>query len=375
MNTDISTPSPSDSAKDPVPLKGFRRWSRAFLLSMLVVWWGGFVLVAPLIGHWYHQQYRSGKILPAWLDHPFSTLLLIRTVEWFAVSWFFFLGAAMGSFLHVVAWRSPQSLDIVFRPSRCPGCGKRLTFRENLPIAGWCWLQGSCRYCHASIPARYVLAETGLGLAFLALAVCELLSGGLSLPNRTPNSYAGVLWVLLYTKWDLVTFYVYHATLIAFLFVLAWTASQGWRIPYRLIVLGLAFPLVFLGLFPWLFVVPVTEAWIYPLAGTGNVFLQAIVGGGVGLLIGRLWCALRRDRIRDFSRPIRTESWWSSGMWYAWPMLGVALGWQAVVSLTVVMWTIGLILAFSGVQRKGVLFHLLWVVTTIWLCGWRYWVS
>ncbi|MGH7214361.1 MAG: prepilin peptidase, partial [Tepidisphaeraceae bacterium] len=44
----------------------------------------------------------------------------------------FALGACVGSFLNVVVWRLPRDESLVTPPSRCPKCGHRLAWRDNI---------------------------------------------------------------------------------------------------------------------------------------------------------------------------------------------------------------------------------------------------
>lgn len=69
------------------------------------------------------------------------------------------LGACVGSFLSVVAWRLPREESIVLPPSRCPKCGSRLRWFENLPVIAWLLLRGRCNHCGAPIAIRYPLIE------------------------------------------------------------------------------------------------------------------------------------------------------------------------------------------------------------------------
>ena len=81
------------------------------------------------------------------------------------------LGACVGSFLNVVAWRLPRQESVVLPPSHCPRCGSRLRWFENLPLLGWLLLRGRCGHCHAPISGRYPLVEAlvaGLWVAALA---------------------------------------------------------------------------------------------------------------------------------------------------------------------------------------------------------------
>lgn len=79
----------------------------------------------------------------------------------------FLLGSAIGSFLNVVIYRIPANLSILYPPSRCPKCLHKLAKRDNVPVFGWLWLKGRCRYCQTPISPRYPLVEAITGLLFL----------------------------------------------------------------------------------------------------------------------------------------------------------------------------------------------------------------
>lgn len=81
----------------------------------------------------------------------------------------FIFGSCFGSFLNVVVYRLPEGLSLIHPPSRCPKCGHRLTARENIPVFGWLFLRGKCRWCKTPIPIRYPLVETFVGLLFVAV--------------------------------------------------------------------------------------------------------------------------------------------------------------------------------------------------------------
>ncbi len=80
----------------------------------------------------------------------------------------FLFGACVGSFLNVLAWRLPTGQSVVTPPSRCPICGHRLGWRENLPILGWFLLRGRCKACKQSISCQYPIVELLVALLFLA---------------------------------------------------------------------------------------------------------------------------------------------------------------------------------------------------------------
>lgn len=82
---------------------------------------------------------------------------------------FFILGAAVGSFLNVVADRLPLGRSILFPASHCPECKYRLSYRDNIPIFSYLWLKGRCRNCGVAIPKRLFWVELGVGLLFAFL--------------------------------------------------------------------------------------------------------------------------------------------------------------------------------------------------------------
>ncbi|MEO1375285.1 MAG: prepilin peptidase [Cyanobacteria bacterium J06635_10] len=79
----------------------------------------------------------------------------------------FALGASIGSFINVVVYRLPAGLSILYPPSRCPHCLNRLKAYDNVPVLGWLWLRGRCRYCKSPISPRYPIVELVTGLTFV----------------------------------------------------------------------------------------------------------------------------------------------------------------------------------------------------------------
>ena len=84
------------------------------------------------------------------------------------------MGACVGSFLNVVAWRLPRQESVVLPPSHC-----RLAWFENLPVLGWLALRGRCRHCGAPISPRYPAVELLCGGLWVAvLLATPPLAGG-----------------------------------------------------------------------------------------------------------------------------------------------------------------------------------------------------
>jgi leader peptidase (prepilin peptidase)/N-methyltransferase len=78
-------------------------------------------------------------------------------------------GLVWGSFLNVVIYRLPRKINIVFPPSACPVCRKRIRPYDNIPILSYLILKGKCRYCKTPIPFSYFLVELLTPLSFLVL--------------------------------------------------------------------------------------------------------------------------------------------------------------------------------------------------------------
>lgn len=76
----------------------------------------------------------------------------------------FFIGASIGSFINVLIYRLPRKLSIVFPPSSCPYCKKRIKFYDNIPILSYIILLGKCRFCKKPISPRYIIVESISGI-------------------------------------------------------------------------------------------------------------------------------------------------------------------------------------------------------------------
>jgi leader peptidase (prepilin peptidase) / N-methyltransferase len=69
------------------------------------------------------------------------------------------LGAIVGSFLNVVAYRLPRHESLIHGSSHCPKCGTPVKPYDNIPILSFLLLRGHCRSCSERISPRYPLVE------------------------------------------------------------------------------------------------------------------------------------------------------------------------------------------------------------------------
>ena len=81
----------------------------------------------------------------------------------------FLLGLATGSFLNLCIDRLPKRESILRPPSRCDVCQHKIRPLDLVPLLGYLYLKGRCRYCGAKIHYRVPLVEAMTGLIFVLL--------------------------------------------------------------------------------------------------------------------------------------------------------------------------------------------------------------
>ncbi len=288
----------------------------------------------------------------------------IAVLEVGTAAWFFVLGSVLGSFLNVVIYRLPRRVKLSTPPSQCPNCGTPICRRDNLPIVSWLRLRGRCRACQVRIPSRYPLVEALVGATFLALLYVELLSGGRNLPVRTPNVYVGVIWIIWYTKWELIGIYLFHCCLLCLVLASVLMVRDGFLLPRRLFAFGIVLSLTVSAAFPDVHPVPLAVASAATLGrpagiigipaiklphlwasapdqfgGLADGVCGLIIGLILGLLLpfGEVESATRRRSLRNV--PAMTA------------LVGAFLGWQAAVSVCLMTAMSGMVLK-AGVARS-----------------------
>ena len=81
------------------------------------------------------------------------------------------LGAVVGSFLNVVAYRMPRRESLLRPGSRCTSCGTPVKPYDNIPILSYLLLRGRCRHCGVRISPQYPLVEALTGALFAGAAI------------------------------------------------------------------------------------------------------------------------------------------------------------------------------------------------------------
>jgi hypothetical protein len=137
--------------------------------------------------------------------------------------------------------------------------------------------------------------------------------------------YAGVVWIVFYTKWDLITIYLFHCVMLCLLLALALMDLDRKRLPIKAIVqflLLLAVPAIF---FHHLLLVKIPQTIFgvtMPVWSQGLVTVA--VGASLGLLAAKAVSYVNRHWIASDQSH---EHHFAAGL----AMVGVALGWQAVL--------------------------------------------
>lgn len=295
------------------------------LFAGLFLAWGVGLPVATLI----HQLSRPTMGKAQMEEMSFIAHVGFRCGEVMVTACFFALGCNIGSFLNVVVWRMPLGKSIVYEKSRCPNCATGIEGKDNIPIFGWLQLGGQCRACSTEISPRYPIVEAITGGMFLLLYFVELISGGANLPVRPINHYRGVLWIIMYPKWDLIQLYLYHCFLYSSLLVFTLIAIDGNRIPRKLLVfcfgMGTVAPIVF----PNLTLIPVPAFQIHSPFLCVNDAYKAIFHGAASCIAG----VVAGGTIMMLTARCRFKTGSRIGIIPSMCLIGATLGCQAAASV------------------------------------------
>jgi leader peptidase (prepilin peptidase)/N-methyltransferase len=111
---------------------------------------------------------------------------------------FCLLGMTIASFLNVCIDRLPAHQSLVYPPSHCTACNRRLAAKDLIPVFSYLWLRGRCRYCGAAIPRRILWVELGTAVLF-GLACWRY---GVSIELAVALFYICIFIVLMVIDWQ-----------------------------------------------------------------------------------------------------------------------------------------------------------------------------
>lgn len=140
-------------------------------------------------------------------------VIAVLNLDLLTAIWLGLIGACIGSFLNVVAYRLPLGMSVVWKPSHCPRCNHPIRARDNVPVLGWLLLRGKCRDCQAPISPRYAIIEALMGLVFFGLAYRDLIGSNAN-PSFDPLAeLPGTTNPLPELPWAAIGAYVFHCLL------------------------------------------------------------------------------------------------------------------------------------------------------------------
>lgn len=219
----------------------------------------------------------------------------------------FFLGACIGSFLNVVIYRLPAEQSLLRPPSRCPQCHHRLKPYDNVPVLGWLWLRGKCRYCKAAIAIRYPLIEAATGLLFLIVLW----------HSESPLMIVGG-WIF-----------------VSWLIALAFIDLDTLTLPNPLTQSGLVLGVIFQGILGW---------YDGGLSGTALHLMGSISAAVLGI-----WLF---DIITIFGSTVYGQAVMGGGDAKLAAMMGAWLGWQQLLLAAFLACVLGAIVGSAAIALK-----------------------
>ncbi len=182
------------------------------------------------------------------------------------------LGLVLGSFLNVCILRLPHGHSLLHPPSTCPRCGKRIEWRDNIPVVSWILLRGRCRTCGNPISWQYPIIEALVGLIWLA----SVLAFGISVRALGAGLLGTIILGIGVTDarhYLIPDEFTWGGLVIG----LALALADGWQ-GFLEAVIGAA---VGFGI---LWIVAVVGKWVFKeeAMGGGDIKMMAMVGSFVG---------------------------------------------------------------------------------------------
>ena len=309
----------------------------------------GYLVVIPSLDA-FLQKFREQPSVIHAKDLDSFELLRIRTAKFLVFAIFTYYGACIASFINVVANSLPRGGTVTTRASACPACGMTIRRIDNLPLFSYLNLGGRCRNCLSPIPIRYFLTELIGATIFGSLFLFELVTGAANVPEFKHYFYTGILWIILYTKWPVIGIYLYHAALFSCLLMLSLMDIDRLRCPKWLTGIMLftfaGLPSSISTLQPVKFYHHLPEYFQDALPALIIPVVTCVSGGFIGLFLASIIHSLSSRRKQT---PPSSSLFSLAGM-----LVGIALGWQATV--TILLFTavaLAAIFMIKKITKKG----------------------
>ena len=258
------------------------------------------------------------------------------------------LGAILGSYVNMAAYRLPRGISTITRTrSFCPSCQHELAWFNNVPILSYLLLRGRCHYCGRPIGVRYLLTELIVAGLF-ALAAWQFF-----VLNHSLDAF------ITFQNWSQppIVFAV-QLFLMVDLVLLSIVDLETWLIPLHTTIPGIALGLVLAPFFPalhpgatgWIVSDPNTIDWTGAdrLNALLDSFQGLVLGGGLLWAVGFLTTLLTFCYFKLRGIPARPKEGMGAGDCHLMAMVGALLGWKAAVATIFIGVLLG---TFTGVGK------------------------
>ena len=204
----------------------------------------------------------------------FPTPLLLILIICFSLCW--------GSFLACLSFRITFDKRLFTKRSHCPSCNHIIAWYDNIPVASWFFLKGSCRTCSVAISPIYPFIE-------LVTAVCmttlfyKTFSSSLLTPNLMITFclnaifFSALIGSTATDLFDMVIPQVFSIYLVPLGVLGAY--SEFLQIDYISSMLGAMFGYSFLKLVAYIF----KKYTDHEGMGVGDMELLCLIGAFTGL--------------------------------------------------------------------------------------------
>lgn len=164
------------------------------------------------------------------------------------------LGLVIGSFLNVCIYRIQREESIVFPPSHCTSCGYNLKTLDLIPVISYIFLKGKCRKCSESISIKYPIIEI----------------------------INGVMYVVLFLKFELSYDFVFNAIFFSVLLVISLIDLESKEIYLSTIIFGLIIAVLYSLVSYFIFHGNIINNILGGLIGYGIIMLIVVLTRGMG---------------------------------------------------------------------------------------------
>lgn len=196
---------------------------------------------------------------------------------------FFIFGLLFGSFCNVLVYRFKKSMSIVFPPSHCFSCKKKIAWKDNIPLVSFFLLKGKCRNCKTKISWQYPLIEFLVGLTWALVGF--LYVEGFFLEINVTVLWClvfSILWVVLVYDWKYMEIPMEIIYLAIFLVMVINFLTEDWFFIKSEFFSSYLFAKILAGLVSFLFFFGLSfmshEEWM----GYGDSFLALLIGLALG---------------------------------------------------------------------------------------------